>query len=225
MRAGSNEVLTINYSPLEERADCALVRGANRNSEMSVLRHICLWPALCLAIFPLFVWASRHPALAQPRVLSEAELKARLVYQFALLTEWPSVAFPTNSTNFVIGVLGDQEVFEILNAATNLVQNRNLQVLLVSDVKDAETCHVLFVSKTSASNLALLFAHLRDASVLTVGEGGEFLRMGGMIKLWTDPRRGAKSFRFEINDDAARRGKLILSPQLLRLSEPEKKPN
>jgi len=60
--------------------------------------------------------------------------------------------------------------------------------------------------------------------VLTVGEGSEFLRMGGMIKLWTDPRRRAKSFRFEINDNAAQRAKLNLSPQLLRLSEPEKKP-
>ena len=224
MCVGSQEVITINRYELERSADCASVRWPNRSGKMSALRHIWRWPALQLAIFLLFVWALQQPALAQPHTPSEPELKARLVYQFALLTEWPSVAFPTNNTNFVIGVLGDQEVFEVLNAATNLVQNRNLYVTNLMDVQGAESCHLIFVSETNASKVAQLFAHLKDASVLTVGEGSEFLRMGGMIKLWTDPRRRAKSFRFEINDDAAQRAKLSLSPQLLRLSEPEKKP-
>ena len=223
MRSGSYEVTKINYSRPEKRADCAVVRRDSRADEMFPPKVVCHWPALGLVILPLFVWALQ-PALAQPRVPSEPELKARLVYQFALLTQWPSVAFPTNNTNFVIGVLGDQEVFEVLNAATNLVQNRNLYVTNLMDVQGAESCHLIFVSETNASKVAQLFAHLKDASVLTVGEGSEFLRMGGMIKLWTDPRRRAKSFRFEINDDAAQRAKLSLSPQLLRLSEPEKKP-
>jgi len=154
MRVESNEVITVNHSQPERRVDCAIVRRCSRAGGMSALRHIWRWPAFRLVIFPLFVWGLQQPALAQPRIPSEPELKARLVYQFALLTEWPSAAFQTTNTNFVIGVLGDQEVFEILNAATNLLQNRNLYVTNLMDLQSAESCHLIFVSETNASKVA-----------------------------------------------------------------------
>ena len=131
-------------------------------------------------------------------------------------------AFTTNSTNFVIGVLGEDKVFDVLKAATNLVEKRKLDVRLLSDVKGAENCHLLFVSEKEANKLPQLFAHLKDAGVLTVSDGKDFLRMGGMIRLWSDLRGDVQRFHFEINRDAARRANLNLSSQLLRLSESQK---
>ena len=56
---------------------------------------------------------------------------------------------------------------------------------------------------------------LKGAPVLTVGDGDDFARNGGMIGLFVEDGR----MRFAINPDAAHRAGLRLSSQLLKLAK------
>ena len=162
-----------------------------------------------------------HPVSAES-VKSTNELKASLVYYCAVLTEWPKDAIAQSNSNFVIGVLGNDPVYEILKAAPDLVQGRKLEVRRMTNVVGAETCHLLLVGTSKTNSLPQIFAYLKDASVLTVGEEGEFLRAGGMIKIWEERRKATVKFHFDLNLEAARRAKLNLR-QLIGPSESEPK--
>jgi uncharacterized protein DUF4154 len=80
---------------------------------------------------------------------------------------------------------------------------------------------VLFISEnqTSRRRNEVLNA-VGKAPVLTVGEGLDFLRSGGIIRFLKSGNR----IRFEINPDAAARASLHLSSRLLRLAEISKIP-
>ena len=152
--------------------------------------------------------------------LSQAQRKAQLVYQIALLVQWSPAAFAATNSNFVVGVLGNDPMLDALNTNTNRVQNRVWEARRLTNVAEAVKCQMLFVPEAEAKNLSQIFAALKDASVLTVGEGDDFLRMGGIIKLWDGTKANSLTLKlcYEVNLEAARRAKLKLSSQLLRLS-------
>jgi hypothetical protein len=62
---------------------------------------------------------------------------------------------------------------------------------------------------------ASILYELQGASVLTVSNGPEFVRLGGIVGLFVDEGR----MRFVINPDAAQRAGLRLSSRLLQLAQ------
>jgi hypothetical protein len=79
----------------------------------------------------------------------------------------------------------------------------------------AATSHVLFISSSEENNLAGLLKVLGGQSVLTVGEMENFAQRGGIICLKKENNR----IVFEINLDAAKRAKLSMNAQLLKLAK------
>ena len=78
----------------------------------------------------------------------------------------------------------------------------------------ANSCQILFVSGSEQVDTAKILRLLDGASVLTVGEVEQFAERGGIINFKTEDNK----IRFEINPDAAKRAKLELSSQLLKLA-------
>jgi hypothetical protein len=90
-----------------------------------------------------------------------------------------------------------------------------LEVQRYHRVDEIKTCHVLFISRSDANRLEQILVSLKDRSILTVGDGEDFVQRGGMIRLATAQNK----IRLIINVDAAKAANVTISSKLLRAAE------
>jgi len=158
-------------------------------------------------------------ASAPPRsaVAQEYDLKAAFLFNFAQFVEWPTDAFPTPTSPITIGVLGDDPFGASLDAvvAGETIRNRPLSVRRYRAVEQVDTCHILFVSSSEASQLDHIAKVLGHRSILTVGETKDFAANTGMIAFELSQRR----LRLRINVAAATDARLTISSKLLRQAQ------
>jgi len=154
------------------------------------------------------------PCMAQSRAASETELKAAFVFNFARFVEWPSSAFDAEHGAFRICVAGSAPMADLLDEVTadKMVDGRKVQVRRVksSDSKLRE-CHILLVESGSPESFV---EATHDSSVLTVGNGTQFIEKGGMVDFINEH----DTIRFEINPDLPQRLQLKISSKLLALA-------
>jgi hypothetical protein len=151
----------------------------------------------------------------------ESQVKAAFLYNFAQYTEWPKTDSEKDG-NFHFCIAGDGVTSALRNTVRGeRVNGRTGVVRTLEEGEDPLACHVLFISeKQTARRKTDLLNAVGDAPVLTVGEGMDFLRRGGIIRFLKSGNR----IRFEINPDAAARASLRFSSRLLRLAEISKNP-
>jgi hypothetical protein len=165
----------------------------------------------------IFIFLSCPPGdRAEEGFTPEYKIKAGFIYNFAKFVDWPTNAFATAASPFVIGVLGEPRFGKLLDQT---VQNRNvagrrIEVRQFSRVEDAQASHILFISRSEAERSAMILKRLKGKSILTVGETPGFLDEGGVINLVADQM----SVRFQINTDAANAAGLLVSSKLLGLA-------
>jgi hypothetical protein len=148
--------------------------------------------------------------------VSEYELKAAFVYNFAKFIEWPDDSFSAPDDPFVIGVLGDDPIASMLvrNLAGKTVRERRLVTRRFGGVSELERCHILFIAGSEAPRLAAALQAVGRQPVVTVGESDGFAQHGGVVGFLMEGAR----LRFEVNLDAAERANLRISSQLLKLA-------
>ncbi|HEX8949494.1 MAG TPA: YfiR family protein [Dissulfurispiraceae bacterium] len=178
---------------------------------MEFLRRI-----LAVSAGALVLLFSQMPARAQA---PEYQVKAAMLYKFALFVEWPAKAFASSDSPFVVCVLGkdpfgpylQQEVGEA-RVGTHPVEIRRME-----KAENARGCHMVFISRSEESRLKQVLAPLRNTSVLIVSDTGdtsEFCRQGGMVGLVMDDGK----VRFELNSKAAEQAGLKIDSRLKRIA-------
>jgi hypothetical protein len=174
---------------------------------------------LCVAVFFLLTAASLQ-AEANETPVSEYQLKAVFLFNFAKFVEWPPQAFADPRDPFTICVLGDNPFGSALDDAVRgkTVANRPISIRLVSNPQQARTCQILFVSSSERKRMHGIFEALRNCSVLSVGETDDFTVTGGIVQFRMKDAR----VRIEIDAEAAGRASLRISSKLLSLAEPPK---
>ncbi len=158
-----------------------------------------------------FAWAQARPA-------SEYEVKASFLYEFGRFVEW-APSSEAGAGPFAICVLGvdpfgallDQAVKNKTAAADPVVAKR------ITGIKDSGSCRILFISPSEDSRLPEILKALEGKNILTVGEGSQFTRRGGMIGFRTEDNR----VRFTINLSATDGAGLKVSSQLLKVARIE----
>jgi len=156
---------------------------------------MALLSARALAATALFLGTSLAQAQPEPTPPppspTEFEVKAAFLYNFAKFVEWPPDAFPEPSAPLAFCVYGDDPVSASLDAVTRgeTLNGRRLVVRRLRDLLQVRECHVLFISAQEKGRLPEALSALRDARVLTVGEGQGFLDKGGMIRLFLEQNR------------------------------------
>jgi hypothetical protein len=160
-----------------------------------------------------------RPSRGEEHVLTEPvqyELAAGFLYNFAVLTTWPPAAFPRREMPLTVGVVGQNPFGASLARALALrqVEGRGFAIEYFADETEIRGCHVLFVTREANQRAAL--AAVRGQPVLTVGVAEDFLKRGGMIRLFADE---TGRVRFAIRQEAAVAAGLELSSRLLRLAE------
>lgn len=152
----------------------------------------------------------------EPQTLSEYQLKAAFLFNFAKFVEWPASAFPDPAAPIIFGVLGVDPFGPNLEQAIagKTVNNRPFVVKRFATVQTMEPCHMLFISAAEQAHLPQILAALKDKHTLTISEVEDFLALGGMINFLTVDNK----VRFEIHQTAAERAGLKLSSKLLSLA-------
>ncbi len=143
------------------------------------------------------------------------KLKAAFIFQFTNFVEWPADAFENNSSTFVIGVMGNDTVKDIIESAVKgkTISGRKVSVQSVSSTSDLSSFQIVFVDNSERRSVPDLVDRYMDHPILTIGDSDSFTKEGGVIRLY---RQGSK-LRIEINIDAAERAKLKISSKLLSL--------
>jgi hypothetical protein len=151
------------------------------------------------------------------RAITEYEVKAAYLYNFAQFVEWPADAFGSANEPLTICIAGDNVFDTALSNAIGgkTVSRRSLAVREIADLKQHPKCHVVFVSSTETRRMKAVLAEFRGRSVLTVGESEDFLAAGGIVNLKLHDGR----VRFDISVKAAEAAGLRISSKLLRLAE------
>jgi len=154
---------------------------------------------------------------AQAGRASEYQVKAVFLFNFAQFVDWPATAFPDSASSFVICILGDDPFGGFLDQTVRdeRVGGRALAIRRYRSVRDIETCHILFISRTTEERPEDIITGLKDRPILTVSDADRFAERGGMIRLVTDRNH----VRLQINAGAAEAAHLTISSKVLRLAE------
>jgi hypothetical protein len=178
---------------------------------LTLPRHLARW--LCMLLLALSGPAAR-PQEAQ---LTEADLKAAFLYNFAKFVDWPDEAFATETAPIAVGIYGDDEFVATLRTLLDKkkAHGRGFTVRKVANTQEAHNCQILFFREPDTRKLSQVIDAIRRRPILTVGESDEFLDLGGMLNLFFEN----KQLRFEVNPAPADTAKLNVSSQLMRLAK------
>jgi len=169
---------------------------------------------IMLILAALFLGAPL-PCRAEVGQLSENQLKAAYLFNFAKFVEWPASAFAGAGAPLVIGFIGKGPYAEAHDALTGrIAKGRKVQVRQFSRVEEVAGCHILFIATSERGRLKEILRALPATGVLTVSDIGHFCNSGGMIAL---VNRGER-VQFEVHIGNAERAGLKLSSQMLKLA-------
>lgn len=175
--------------------------------------------ALC---FVLSGSASLTSAKSHKEQLKEYELKAAYIYNFIKFTDWPKDTFKEEKDPLIIGVFNEDQqksLSKILKEKKK--DNRPIQIVHLKNDDDKsekklQSCQVLFFPDTlKKSDELVIFKHIKNHPILTIGERNQFLETGGMINFILEK----KKIRFEINLIEADKAKLQIRAKLVRLAK------
>jgi len=171
---------------------------------------------------------------AEPAPSREYKVKAAFLYNFIKFVDWPNGKTPDPNQSITIGIIGKDpfgKAFEpvkdkkvkgkrvVVKRFKSVVELKKLgekgKDELNRQTEATKKCHLLFVCSSEKKVLKEIMDAVRDSPVLTVGDAKDFLKSGGIIKFVMEKQK----VRFEISDAAAKRSKLQLRSQLLRLAK------
>ncbi len=152
-------------------------------------------------------------------VAEEYKVKAAFFYHFARFIEWPSERFLSDEDPFRICIVGENPFQGALRKTLSgkTVHGRPFRLLQSPDDAVLTQCHVVFIGEGSADRSKRITDAVHGQGVLTIGESADFIRQGGIVRLFLADNK----VRFGINPQAAQRANLEISSKLLRLAKIE----
>jgi len=157
-----------------------------------------------------------HGMGAADESLSEYEIKAAFLYNFAKFADWPESAFSKPAAPLVIGILGKDPFGPILDQVVEKkpIDGRPVFVKRLKNAREAKGVHILFVPRTDNAELGRAFKEIDPLAILIVGENEKFAERYGTIGFFIEENR----VRFEINVASAERAGIKLNAKLLQLA-------
>ncbi|WP_069469803.1 YfiR family protein [Candidatus Marithrix sp. Canyon 246] len=153
---------------------------------------------------------------AKQPTIREYQIKAVFLYNFTYFVRWPPSVFESSISPFRICVLGTDPFRGLLKLAVKneTVDAHNVQIQVHSTVKNTNSCHILFISRSEVKNLRKIFKYLKQRAILTVSGIENFARDGGMIQFVNM----GKNIRFYMNRRVAIKANVRISANLLYIA-------
>lgn len=145
----------------------------------------------------------------------EYQVKAAMVFNMLRFMDWPEEAMPATDTKFTICVSGKGPFGAALETLRGKqIKGKTITVHQLGQSTNINGCQIL-VSGSEANGLtSSLLEQSRLLTLVTIGEGSRFTRTGGVVGFVLQEGK----VRFEINTSSARRHKIRISAQLLKLA-------
>jgi hypothetical protein len=161
----------------------------------------------CLIVLALVSMSS--PGKAQSS--NDYKFHSVFMYNFTKYIQWPS-----NSGDFVIGVLGNSGIYADLE---RLVQNRTVgsQKIVVkkfSSAASVESCNMLFIPSSQSKNLDELKERAKRENILLVTESPGMAQKGSNINFVLKDGK----WKFELNEQATKDAGIRVSSELMKLA-------
>jgi len=175
------------------------------------MAHV-IWWHVCLSLGCGFCMVGRADGS-----LSEYQVKALFLLNFAKYVDWPASSPAETNGPFTIGVFGENKFGDDLQkvVAGKNIGGRGFVVRQIESAGDVGKCSILFISGSEKEHLAEILDGVKDSPILTVGESEEFFKQGGGIKFTMKEGK----VRLEVNLEATRRAHLQVSSKLLNVAD------
>jgi hypothetical protein len=172
---------------------------------------------LALVLVALLVSCVGTVTAAETPALSEYQVKALFLFNFAKYVDWPAEAYSSDSAPILIGLVGEDHFGDSFKQviAGKTINGRQVVIKHVASAQEYKSCHILFIGASEQSNLSEILSAVKGSAILTAGETEEFLARDGMIDL----RKKENKIRLEINLGAAQRANLKISSKLLSVAD------
>jgi len=153
---------------------------------------------------------------ATERAVSEYEVKAAYVYNFAKFVDWPENAFLLINSPITIGIIGDVEFGNLLEKTVKdrMIQERSIRIQAMKWPADLRGCHIVYVGASEQRRFQQIAESVRNSPVLTITEAEDTSQDKGILNLFIE---GGK-VQFEVNSARAEQARLKISSKLLRLA-------
>jgi len=139
------------------------------------------------------------------------QAQAMFIYNFTRLIDWPE-----KNDNFIIGVIGNNEVFNALTSYTQgkKVGIQNIVVKQFNEVIDITPCNILFVGFSRTKNLPEILKIIGNNNTLIITEKSGAIQMGSAINFVIV----GDKLKFEIKIDNATKYGLKVSSKLAEIA-------
>ena len=160
-----------------------------------------------LSIFILF------PTISTSKNLSEYEVKAAYIFNFAKFTQWPEIH--ANKNLLTMCIVGEDPFGMAMDELNNKkVQGKTFKARSIRQEQDLNTCDILFISTSEKWRIKQVIKAVSNFNILTVSDIPGFAHYGGIIELVSRNNR----IMFDINIDASKRAGLKISANLLKIA-------
>ena len=141
------------------------------------------------------------------------ELHSMMIYNFLKYIQWPASA---NSGQFVIGVIGDDEVYNTLNAwyGDKERMGRLLKVKKLSSSAEAKSCQLVYIGNAASGQFEEVQGVISKDPILLVTDKSGLGQKGSGINFRIVNNR----LKFELNQDALNASNLKVSSQLTAMA-------
>lgn len=150
-----------------------------------------------------------------PAAPAEMQLKAVFVLNFIRFVDWSSIAPQKTPGSLTICALASSEFASAVRqvAGGKMVAGRSI-VFRFDPSPGPAQCQVLVVDAAEYSMARPALDAVRNAPVLTIGNGPGLIAMGGIFDLLVENRR----VQFDANPEALRRAAIDVDTRVLRMS-------
>jgi ABC-type sugar transport system substrate-binding protein len=146
----------------------------------------------------------------------ERQVMAARILKFARYVEFSKDKMKAEGP-FVIGVFGQDRIYDYIREATGSqkIKNRDVEVKRIATMQEIAGCHVIFISTSDPSTMRSAIREAKSEKVLSVGQGDSFEKDGGVITLLT----GGDGSQFTVNRKNAAKARLELGADILDMAE------
>lgn len=143
----------------------------------------------------------------------EHELHSMMIYNFLKYIQWPG---DQNSGEFVIGVLGDDEVYNTLNTWYGNKQKGDKKFIIkkFNSASEVGGCQLLYIGTSASNSFESLKGKLQNKSTLTITNKRGMAEKGSCINFRIVDNR----LKFELNQAAMDNSNLKSSGQLAAMA-------
>ncbi len=165
-----------------------------------------------LALFFL-LFACCFFCVVQAQEQEVKDLHAAMLYNFVKYIQWPTEA---ENGDFVIGVLGQQDVYNTLKARYEgrLKGSKKYVIVKLNDPAEAVNCAVVYLGKSKTREFEALKAICDGKSILTITDSGNLGKKGSCVNF----KEVDGKLKFEINQESITAASLKVSSSLLSVA-------